>query len=179
MGERNLGLAPGLVQSEQTDGLIDPAIRRSDIGWFTPEGEHRWLFDRIKECVNAVNADWFRFDLVGFEGIQFTKYSGTTGQSGFYASHIDLKSTNLGTMRKLSFTIQLSEPESYEGGDVALYDSFTESLTISRNVGSITFFPSYKLHEMRPVTRGVGAWPSVRIADLARTQTPGNRRSGR
>ena len=155
VGERDLKLAPAQVRGEHSEARIDANIRRSDVGWLTPEAEHRWLFDRIKNCVNAVNADWFRFDLIGFEGLQFAKYSAMAGQSGFYASHIDLKATNFGTVRKLSFTIQLSESGSYEGGDVALYDSLTESLTISRDVGSITLFPSYRVHEVLPVTRGV------------------------
>lgn len=150
-GERALKLGPGRVDGER----IDASIRKSDIGWMSPQSEHRWLFDRIKACVNDVNADWFRYDLIGFEGIQFAKYSGTDGQSGFYASHVDLMATDFGTIRKLSFSIQLSPPEAYDGGDVLLYRSLTESSAVSKAVGSITFFPSYTIHEVLPVTSGI------------------------
>jgi PKHD-type hydroxylase len=150
-GERDLKLGPDRTDDER----VHDNIRKSDIAWLSPEGgEHRWLFDRIKDCVNAVNADWFRYNLIGFEGIQFTKYSGK-GQPDFYASHTDLKSTELGTIRKLSFSIQLSDPEAYDGGDVLLYDSLSVSATMSKTVGSITFFPSYTIHEVLPVTRGI------------------------
>ena len=148
-GERDLKLAPGRTDDEQ----IHETIRKSDIAWLSPEGEHRWLFDRIKDCINAVNADWFRYNLIGFEGIQFTKYSGKGAD--FYSSHTDLKSTQIGTIRKLSFSIQLSDPQTYDGGDVLLYESLTESATLKKNVGSITFFPSYTVHEVLPVTKGV------------------------
>ena len=104
--------------------------------------------------MNAVNSDWFRYDLVGFEGIQFTKYSYQAGHADFYSSHIDILSSN-GTVRKLSFTIQLSDPDSYGGGDVVLYSSLIDSVSLSRAIGSISFFPSYTIHEVAPVTSGV------------------------
>jgi len=115
----------------------------------------RWLFDRIKDCVNGVNSDWFRYDLTGFEGIQFTKYSLKAGEPDFYSSHVDTASLPGGTVRKLSFTVQLSDPESYSGGDVVLYKSLIDSVNLSRDLGSISFFPSYTIHEVMPVTRGV------------------------
>jgi len=148
-GERDLKLAPGRIDDER----VQDSLRKSEIGWLSPEGEHRWLFDRIKDCINAVNSDWFRYNLIGFEGIQFTKYSGTGAD--FYSSHTDLKSTEIGTIRKLSFSIQLSDPKTYDGGEVLLYESLTASAAMNKNVGSITFFPSYTVHEVLPVSRGV------------------------
>jgi len=148
-GERDLKLAPGRIDDER----VRDSLRKSEIGWLSPEGEHRWLFDRIKDCINAVNSDWFRYNLIGFEGIQFTKYSGKGAD--FYSSHTDLKSTQIGTIRKLSFSIQLSDPQTYDGGNVLLYESLTESATLKKDVGSITFFPSYTVHEVLPVTKGV------------------------
>jgi len=148
-GERDLKLVPGRIDDER----VQDSLRKSEIGWLSPEGEHRWLFDRIKDCINAVNSDWFRYNLIGFEGIQFTKYSGTGAD--FYSSHTDLKSTEIGTIRKLSFSIQLSDPKTYDGGEVLLYESLTASAAMNKNVGSITFFPSYTVHEVLPVSRGV------------------------
>ena len=118
--------------------------------------EHAWLFNRIRDCTNAVNADWFRYDLIGFEGLQFTKYAyGKDARPDFYSSHKDTALLPGGTVRKLSFTIQLSDPETYEGGDVVLYNSLIDTANLSRALGSISFFPSYTIHEVTPVTRGV------------------------
>jgi len=36
-----------------------------------------------------------------------------------------------------------------------LYESFSDSAPLSRALGSISFFPSYTIHEVTPVTSGV------------------------
>jgi PKHD-type hydroxylase len=148
-GRRSLCLAPGRTEDPRT------SLRQSEIAWLTPDGEHRWLFDRVTQCVNDINRNWFGYHLIGFEGIQFTKYSHAEGKPGdHYGAHKDMRLLADGTVRKLSFTIQLSEPESYEGRDVVLYDSFTDYAALSRARGSISFFPSYAIHEVTPVSRG-------------------------
>ena len=42
----------------------------------------------------------------------------------------------------------------YDGGEVLLYNTLSDSITLSRALGSISFFPSYTIHEVLPVTRG-------------------------
>jgi PKHD-type hydroxylase len=150
-GERNLALREGKTE----DHKVHAQLRKSQIGWFEPDGDHRWLFQKIADCISQINDEWFGYDLVGFEGIQFTKYAFNKDQSGdFYSSHKDTALLPGGTIRKLSFTIQLSDPANYDGGDVILYNSFTDFVTLNRAPGSITFFPSYTIHEVTPVTKG-------------------------
>ena len=151
IGESTVRLHAGKTE----DHRVHDNLRKSEIGWLNPDSELRWLFERVKACMNGVNSDWFRYDLTGFEGIQFTKYSSEGGEGDFYSSHVDAASLPGGTVRKLSFTIQLSGPESYSGGDVVLYSSLIDSANLSRAIGSISFFPSYTIHEVLPVTRGV------------------------
>lgn len=149
-GERTLVLSPGMTEDQQT------SLRKSHIAWLGPDAGHRWLFDRIKDCINEINKNWFGFNLLGFEGIQFTKYSHDKHRAGdFYSAHRDTKLLLGGTIRKLSFTIQLSDASAYEGGDVVLYESFSDSTPLTRALGSISFFPSYTIHEVTPVTSGV------------------------
>jgi PKHD-type hydroxylase len=148
-GERNLHLTAATTEDRRA------SLRKSDIAMLSPDDEYQWLFERIKQCVNDINGNWFGFNLLGFEGIQFTKYSHDEDATGdFYSAHKDTKLLPGGTIRKLSFTIQLSEPEGYGGGDVVLYDSLTDSAKLSRARGSISFFPSYTIHEVTPVTKG-------------------------
>lgn len=148
-GERHLELKAGVTEDRRS------ALRKSDIGWLSPDGEHQWLFKRVSDCINNINGQWFGYDLVGFEGIQFTKYSGGENRPGdFYSAHKDTRLLPGGTIRKLSFTIQLSDGGAYDGGDVVLYDSFSDSVSLARTIGSIIFFPSYTIHEVTPVTRG-------------------------
>jgi PKHD-type hydroxylase len=56
--------------------------------------------------------------------------------------------------RKLSLSVQLSEPEDYEGGSLLLYNG-EEPMTLPKTRGTGLFFPSYSLHEVTPVTKGI------------------------
>jgi len=149
-GGRNSEMTAGTTEDHRAN------IRRSEVAWFDPEGEHQWLFQRIRDCINDINRNWFGYNLTGFEGIQFTKYSHhKDAASDFYAAHKDTKLLPGGLIRKLSFTIQLCDSTAYEGGDVVLYDSFTDFVRLSRSLGSISFFPSYTIHEVTPVSKGI------------------------
>lgn len=148
-GESNLTLTSAATEDARAD------IRKAEIAWFSPDSDHRWLFQRIRDCINDINSNWFGFDLNGFEGIQFTKYVSNDGKIGdYYGAHKDTRLLAGGTIRKLSFTIQLCDARTYDGGDVVLYDSFTDLISLNRELGSISFFPSYTIHEVTPVTKG-------------------------
>ena len=148
-GESSLNLEAGTTEDRRGN------IRQSDLAWLNPDGQYEWLFKRIKDCINEINAGYFGFTLMGFEGIQFTKYSAGTKGGDYYGAHKDTKLLPGGTIRKLSFTIQLSDSDAYEGGDVVLYDSLTDHAPLARAPGSISFFPSYTIHEVTPVSKGV------------------------
>jgi PKHD-type hydroxylase len=153
-GENELDLKVAKTE----DHTVHEHLRKSEISWFDPEkaGQHAWLFDRIRNGINEVNARWFGYNLIGFEGIQFTKYSYRRDEHpDFYSSHRDTTLLPGGTIRKLSFTVQLSDPDTYGGGDVVLYNTLTDLITLSRALGSISFFPSYTIHEVMPLTHGV------------------------
>lgn len=151
-GETNLELKVARTE----DHHVHANLRKSEISWLDSDDENKWLFERIRDCINDVNAHWFKYDLVGFEGIQFTKYSFSKEQDpDFYSSHQDTTLLPGGTIRKLSFTIQISDPETYGGGDVVLYNSLIDSKSLTRALGSLTFFPSYTIHEVKPVTKGI------------------------
>jgi PKHD-type hydroxylase len=152
-GENNLELKIAKTEDHQ----VHKTLRKSETGWFDPDGENKWLFDRISASINDVSTHWFGYNLIGFEGIQFTKYSYNKDEHpDFYSSHKDTTLLPGGTVRKLSFTVQLSDPETYGGGDVVPYNSLTDSITLTGALGSISFFPSYTIHEVKPVTKGVG-----------------------
>jgi len=123
--------------------------RDSTIAWLHPNAETEWVFRRVTDAVMGINNQYFKFDLFGLtEGFQFTKYD---APSGFYGMHID-KMLN-GVVRKLSITIQLSAPEDYEGGELAL--QFTKDpVLMAKEQGKLFAFPSYVLHEVRPITKG-------------------------
>lgn len=55
--------------------------------------------------------------------------------------------------RKISLTIQLSPSEDYKGGNVVLHDG-PNPWVMDRTPGVATFFPSWTLHEVKPVMKG-------------------------
>jgi PKHD-type hydroxylase len=57
-------------------------------------------------------------------------------------------------VRKLSISIQLTNHEEYEGGELILYDGGEEGVTMHKTQGTLVIFPSYVLHEVMPVTKG-------------------------
>jgi PKHD-type hydroxylase len=122
--------------------------RKSQVAWLYSV-DIEFAFRRVTDVIFSLNEQFFKFDLFGMaEGFQFTRYDAPTG---FYGMHID-KCVN-SVVRKLSLTIQLSSPEDYDGGELALqYESKPEMM--SKEMGKMLVFPSYVLHEVRPVTRG-------------------------
>lgn len=71
---------------------------------------------------------------------------------GFYRRHTDW-SPRGGVRRKLSMTVQMSNPGDYEGGDVVLYAGPLDE-TVCRHMGCFAVWPSWVLHEVKEVTWG-------------------------
>jgi PKHD-type hydroxylase len=124
-------------------------IRDSKVSWIYPMEETTWIYARLFDSLTYLNNQYFKFDLFGMvEGLQFTKYE---APSGHYGQHIDKLSG--GIVRKLSITVQLSDPNDYEGGELNLiYDG--DPTVISKEQGYLSVFPSYMLHQVQPVTKG-------------------------
>ena len=112
--------------------------------------ENKWIFQRLTSTVLEANKNFFQFDLDRLESLQYTTYK----KDQFYHDHLDLmyRSSN-NAVRKLSFSVQLSDPDSYKGGDLLLKLS-NKPTYVKRTRGTVIFFPSYILHEVTPVEQG-------------------------
>jgi PKHD-type hydroxylase len=142
--------AIGGAKEKTKEPGVDLKVRDSDIIFFHPTQKTQWIFEKLSHSINEVNNQYFNFDLDGLiEGIQFTKYE-APGQH--YDWHID--KGNFGPTRKLSLTIQLSDPEEYEGGDLEVNIGVRNTISCEKTQGCATFFPSYILHKVTPVTKG-------------------------
>ena len=129
--------------------------RKSQIKWIPHEEKFYWLFDKIYGIVHEVNQNFYNFSIIGtFDYIQYTEYRATN--SGFYDWHMDIGPFPANS-RKISVTIQLSDPEDYEGGDLKIFTggNIENSITMAKEKGSITIFPSYMMHTVTPVTKGI------------------------
>lgn len=128
---------------------VAPDIRDSKNSWIMPCDDSHWIFRRVTDVIMDLNSKFFKFDLFGFiEGFQFTRYDAPGGK---YDQHID-RGLNTWT-RKLSFTLQLSDPKDYVGGDLELYYG-KEPTVPTKEQGFVVVFPSYVMHRVTPVTKG-------------------------
>lgn len=141
--------SPESESSDSTTVKENLEVRDSEISWLYPCKETFWVFRRLTDIIVELNSRYFKFDIFGAtDGFQFTKYVAPTGH---YGKHIDCGFNT--PVRKLSFTLQLSDPDDYEGGDLCLY-SEEKPKVAGRKQGFVTVFPSYVLHEVTPVTKG-------------------------
>jgi PKHD-type hydroxylase len=141
---KKLSLNRGVAVGQNDD------YRVCNIAWIQPSNETNWIFLRIADIVTTLNDKYFKFDLFGLiEGLQFTTYHGE--ENGKYDKHMDTLFEGL--VRKLSITVQLSEEGDYEGGEVILHTD-GNGYTYTKDQGSLLVFPSFTLHEVKPVTKG-------------------------
>jgi PKHD-type hydroxylase len=89
-----------------------------------------------------------------------------------YGSHVD--DALMGGMRTdVSFTLFLSEPESYEGGELVIESAAGEDV-IKLSAGAVVVYPATSLHHVNEVTRGVrlaaANWAKSFIRDAARRE---------
>lgn len=123
--------------------------RDSQISWLSSSDDLVWLYQRLTNVITELNNKFFNFDLWGIqEGLQFTNYKAPAGK---YDSHID-RFYN-GIIRKLSVTIQLSDENTYQGGDLELLFQ-DKPIKMKRQQGRLVIFPSFVLHRVTPVTHG-------------------------
>ncbi|MGF1454491.1 MAG: 2OG-Fe(II) oxygenase [Alphaproteobacteria bacterium] len=158
---------PRIFNDQELDGLIavgeahaqpasisggknDDKIRRSEVVWLRRSEGYDWVYDRIWTAIDRLNAEFFHFDITGFQtSVQLTRYAATN--RGHYTWHMDNGDKN--ATRKLSFTVQVSDPDAYRGGDLELFYK-ARSEVASRDRGSITVFPSFVMHRVSPVKKG-------------------------
>jgi PKHD-type hydroxylase len=142
-------------QYQLKDGVvsnrIDKSYRSSKISWIPYSEENKWLYKKIGSLVNTANENMWNFSIMGMkESVQYGEYHAS--ENGHYDWHMDLGGKIIN--RKISITVQLSDPSEYEGGELQfmLGRSIT---TAPKAKGNVVVFPSYFLHRVTPVTKGV------------------------
>ena len=157
---------------------INENIRNSKNSWIPT---NHWIGGFIWHYVQKANRTNFLYDLSHIDGeaIQYTKY----GVGDYYNWHLDsgldtyykpirteqsaegsldnndeflINSVkiNCEIIRKLSFSIQLSDPDDYEGGNLQLMDEHNKSYIAPRQRGSIILFDSRTPHRVHKVRKG-------------------------
>ena len=137
-------LAKASTFGEQSD-----KNRNSYVTFLFPNETTNWIFMRLAGAINEMNAQFFQFDLTGMEqGLQFTRY---TAPGQHYDWHVDRGF--LTATRKLSLSVQLSDPKDYSGGEFEMLFG-RKPQKVGKERGMTVFFPSYTVHRVKPVTKG-------------------------
>jgi PKHD-type hydroxylase len=125
--------------------------RKSKVSWISLDSDTSWFYDKMAWIARKLNSMFYRFDLSGFvEDMQFTIYD---GEGDHYDWHTDAGSRH-DTPRKFSLVLQLTDPNQYDGGELQLQVS-KDPTPVRRERGLVAAFPSYTLHRVTPVTRGI------------------------
>ena len=157
----------------------DKNKRNSENAWINT---NHWIAGFLWHYVNKANRENFLYDLTNIDGenLQYTKYSegqyynwhNDAGISNYYKPQYvansgksdedsdnlqvtDFLKTSCELVRKLSFTLQLSDPDEYEGGNVQLIDDSGKSYIAPRQRGTIILFDSRTQHRVIKVKKGV------------------------
>ena len=80
------------------------------------------------------------------------------GENNFYGNHIDgavrfAPDTGLRVRTDVSCTVFLSDPDTYDGGELSIADTFGEQ-SVKLPAGHMVVYPGTSLHQVKPVTRG-------------------------
>jgi len=146
-GTRRAGTSADALAGRDPERFVDPS-GKSRIEQPLPGGPSGQLAQRIAERVLAINEEVYGFRVVGFEEpSRILCYRGE--HADHVHDHIDLGP--LHPLRKLAFSVLLSDPADFEGGDLA----FSEKVfPLARVQGTLTVFPSFLPHRVTRMASG-------------------------
>ncbi len=127
----------------------DDELRQSSVMFLDDSQEMQWIYEKLKMIAISANQERYWFDLLGFhQELQLTRYS----EGDFFDWHLDFGAAEI-SARKLSVTVQLSDPDEYEGGDLEFMINH-KTVKAPREKGTIVVFPSFIMHRVTPITKG-------------------------
>ena len=139
------------IKEATTFSGSEEELRKSRVGWIPMDQNFLWLHAKLGEMVNIANKELWGFDISGMdEQIQYAEYP---ENGGHYDWHMDTGPDKF-SRRKISITVQLSDPSEYEGGDLQIKINAGQNDT-PKGLGNVVIFPSYLLHRVTPVTKGL------------------------
>jgi len=136
----------GGLRDEENPGIIDYSKRKSNVVFFNAQ-KYAWIHHILLTYMQKANTNsGWNFIITDQQDPQFTVYD----IDNFYEFHTD-DDDHRDRMRKLSLSVFLSDPSTYEGGNF----EFQNTSIPFKEKGSIIVFPSFLLHRVTPVTSGI------------------------
>tara|TARA_B100001287_G_scaffold257037_1_gene242337 strand:- start:201 stop:827 length:627 start_codon:yes stop_codon:yes gene_type:complete len=132
-------------------------VRNSRVKWIPQNDDWKWLYEKLGGMILEANRELWNFNLYNMpEQIQYTEYDAS--YNGKYEWHMDVGAGD-NARRKVSVTVQLSDEHEYEGGDLEFFTggemNEREFKKGQKRAGTVYIFPSYMLHRVAPVTKGL------------------------
>lgn len=144
---------PFITAGIGSDTAENLEVRSSSIKWIPKNDKWAWLYDKLMAMIVEANNTLWKFNLYSaIDDIQYTEYYADKG--GHYTWHQDIGPDIL-SLRKVSITVQLSDTDEYEGGDLEYWKGGESIDKAPRGKGVVFIFPSYMMHRVTPVTKGV------------------------
>jgi len=147
------GTEQGVTFGAETTEQIEKH-RVSNVKFHDRNEDTAWIFDKLNFIIQAANEQFYNFHLNGYAQFQYTTYD----PNGRYDWHTDMsfgkKYGEDVEPRKLSLTLLLNDD--FEGGEFQVNDGKEEmAITAPMNKGRVVLFPSFMIHRVKPVTKGV------------------------
>ena len=134
-------------------------IRRSEVIWLDDNIENlypnssAWIYNPIIDLINEVNDEYYKFNIEGIESLQLTRYDAKHGS--YNGLHADCMNVQNRSNRKLTFVVQLSDIDEYEGCEFSLIgQNISREMPQQFRRGNIIFFPSTMAHSVSTITKG-------------------------
>jgi len=145
-----------LEKYPQHKALVDTAdentlVRKNTLRWAnSTDPDTHWIYQRLTDQITAANQQVFKFDIDYIECLQYTEYLELGDR---YEQHVDMQERSLHN-RKLSFSLQLTDPTRYKGSDLEFITGYNTAQSASRQQGALIVFPSYQMHRVTPLLEG-------------------------
>lgn len=154
-------------------GTVNEKIRKAKNAWLPST---HWISGFVMHFVNLANVQNFRYDLTGIDGqsVQYTIYDkgefynwhSDQGVASYYKPESNQKhgfedvllkdklSVDAELVRKLSFSLQMSEDDEYKGGELQIMDESDGIYEVPKKKGLLVCFDSRARHRVNKVTSG-------------------------
>ncbi len=149
----NLEYHDATIIGDSASGEKSLDVRSSKIKWIPHSNDWNWLYNKFQDMITEANGELWNFNIYDIvEEIQYTEYHAS--DSGHYDWHQDIGPGDA-SLRKISLTVQLTDSDLYEGGDLEIWQGGEVRDKTPRGSGIVIIFPSYMMHRVTPVTKGV------------------------
>lgn len=149
----NLEYQDATIIGDSSNGEKSLDVRSSKIKWIPHSNDWNWLYNKFQDMITEANDELWNFNIYDIvEEIQYTEYHASN--NGHYDWHQDIGPGDA-SLRKISLTVQLTDSALYEGGDLEIWQGGEVRDKTPRGSGIVIIFPSYMMHRVTPVTKGV------------------------